>query len=75
MGYYQDDLIIFSETFSDHLTHIRVVLSRLCRAGLTAEPKKTNLCQLSVGFLGYTLSKHGVYTADHNIKKVKQFQP
>ena len=75
MGYYQDDLIIFSETFSDHLTHIREVLSRLRRAGLTAEPKKTNLCQLSVGFLGYTLSKHGVYTANHNIEKVKQFQP
>ena len=37
---YLDDLIIFNETFDDHLKHIRRILKRLREAGLTAKGKK-----------------------------------
>ena len=70
MGYYQDDLLIFSESFTSHKEHIAEVLRRLRTAGLTADPKKTHLCQSSVQFLGFTLSRHGIYTAKHNIEKI-----
>ena len=36
---YLDDLIIFSETFDEHLHHIQEVLLRLRKAGLTAKKK------------------------------------
>ena len=74
MGYYQDDLLIFSESFTSHKEHIAEVLRRLRTAGLTADPKKTHLCQSSVQFLGFTLSRHGIYTAEHNIEKIKKFK-
>ena len=39
---YIDDLIVFSKSWNDHLDHIRAVLDRLRRAGLTAKAKKCN---------------------------------
>ena len=35
-----DDVITFSATFEDHLIHIRMVLERICKAGLTLKAKK-----------------------------------
>ena len=72
MGYYQDDLLIFYESFTSHNLHIAEVLRRLRTAGLTADPQKTHLCQSSVKFLGFTLSRYGIYTAEHNIEKKNQ---
>ena len=37
---YMDDLIIFSDTWSDHVKHVRKVLDALRGAGLTANPQK-----------------------------------
>ena len=34
---YLDDIVIFSETWEDHLTHVRSVLSRLQKSGHTAK--------------------------------------
>lgn len=38
-----DDIIIFSVTFPEHISHIREVLESLRRANVTATPSK---CQL-----------------------------
>ena len=42
---YLDDLIIFSTTWEDHLTHLRAVLGRLQELGLTTKPSK---CQFAM---------------------------
>ena len=34
---YLDDIVIFSETWEDHLTYVRSVLSRLQKSGHTAK--------------------------------------
>jgi len=39
---YQDDILVFSKNFDDHLTHIRTVLDRLKKANLTV---KSDKCQ------------------------------
>ena len=73
MAYFQDDIIIYSKTFDEHLDHIEEVLKRLKCAKLTAKPEKTFLCKKKVQYLGFTLSKEGITTTDENIRKVKNF--
>ena len=50
---YLDDLIIFSNTWEDHMQHLRTILQQLHRANLTVKPQN---CQLSLTWLSvYTL--------------------
>lgn len=50
-----DDIVIFSDDWSDHLTHPRAMLLRLNCNGLTV---KARICQLAMecgGFLGHVV--------------------
>jgi len=38
--HYLDDVVIYSESFEEHLEHIRLVFDRLRQAGLTVKPQK-----------------------------------
>ena len=46
---YLNDLIIFSELWEEHLTHIQMVLERLHQAGLTAKARKCGGLNLYCG--------------------------
>jgi len=52
---YFDDIIIFSQTFEEHLSHIKEVLNRLQEAGLTIHPAKVQLCRRKLKFLGHII--------------------
>jgi len=41
---YLDDIIIFSDTCEEHLSHLRTVLSRITAANLTLSPTKCCFC-------------------------------
>ena len=43
MAFFQDDIIIYSSTFEQHLSHIQQVFHRLQNSNLTANPAKTFL--------------------------------
>ena len=47
-----DDIIIFSDTFEDHLDRIERVLLRLRECGLKLNPKKCSFCQEKVKLFG-----------------------
>ena len=49
---YIDDLVIFSETFQDHMKHLRVVFQRLEETGLKLKPEKSVIAGSSFQFLG-----------------------
>jgi hypothetical protein len=38
---YLDDVTVFSKYKKDHLSHLRVVLERCCRFGISLNPKKS----------------------------------
>lgn len=52
---YLDDVVIYSESWEDHMTHLQDVLTRLEMAGLTINSKKCMWAQREVKYLGYLI--------------------
>ena len=45
---YMDDLVVYSNTWEEHLQHLQATLQRLQTARLTAKPRNVSLPVLSV---------------------------
>lgn len=56
---YLDDVVIFSQTWEEHVAHLQHVLQLIKSAGLTINPHKCMLAQRQVEYLGYVVG-HGV---------------
>jgi len=56
LGYF-DDIIIFSNSFEEHLQHLQMVLDRIREAGFTIHPKKAQLCRKRLKFLGFIIEE------------------
>lgn len=52
---YLDDMIIFSETWQEHLQHVKEILSKIKAAGLTIRPDKCNIAKAETTYLGHIL--------------------
>ncbi|KAM7308007.1 uncharacterized protein ISCGN_011642 [Ixodes scapularis] len=50
---YMDDVVVFSNSFEEHLTHLEIVLRRMREAGLTINPDKVQLAASRVNLLGF----------------------
>ena len=57
---YLDDILVASQSPSQHLTDLRAVLARLSSAGLKVNLKKCVLGSASVTFLGHTVKAAGI---------------
>ena len=57
---YLDDIVIFSETYEDHLASLNMALERLRKAGLKCQPRKCQLFRKSLTYLGHTVSTAGI---------------
>lgn len=72
---YLDDLVIYSDTFGEHIKHIHEVLHRLRKAGLTVNPKKMSVALGEIKFLGHIISSGGVKIDPDRARVVKDFPP
>ncbi|KAL0149607.1 hypothetical protein M9458_055134 [Cirrhinus mrigala] len=54
---YLDDVVIHSERWEEHLSHLWRVLTELLRAGLPANPRKCHLALLEAKYLGYQVGR------------------
>src|SRR6185369_7928272 len=70
---YLDDVIIYSDTFEQHLEHLRVIFDRLEDAGLKLNPDKCSFVRKELEFLGHIVSNKGIRTDPAKIQKVKDF--
>lgn len=70
---YLDDIIVYSRTFQEHLRHIDVIVSRIKDAGLKPQPKKCQIIQTEVAYLGHIMFDYGVKTNPEKIRKVKDW--
>jgi hypothetical protein len=70
---YLDDVIIYSDTFEQHLEHLRDIFDRLEEAGLKLNPDKCSFVKEELEFLGHIVSNKGIRTDPAKIQKVKDF--
>jgi hypothetical protein len=68
---YIDDVVIFSDTFQDHLLHLDDVLMRLRNAGLTVKPSKVQLCNGSVFYLSRAVGSGTVEPMKEKISAIE----
>ena len=71
---YLDDLIIYSNTWEDHLKHVRVILQRLREAGLTVKPTKCQFGMERCVYLGHVVGGGTVQPEASKVETVRQFQ-
>ncbi|KAD7117887.1 hypothetical protein E3N88_05155 [Mikania micrantha] len=55
-----DDILIYSPTWDEHLSHLRLVFQSLLNNKLVAKLSKSLFGQTTVGYLGHVISAHGV---------------
>ena len=68
---YLDDIVVYGSSFEKHMENLQRVLKRLQEAGLKLKPKKCNLLQKEISFLGHVISKDGIRTDPAKITAVK----
>ena len=70
---YLDDIIVFADTFQEHVHRVDMVLSRLENAGLKLKASKSTLFSETAHFLGHILTSEGVLPSPDNVAKIMQF--
>ena len=67
---YLDDLIIFSDSFEQHIERLDMILDRLHKANLKLAPEKCFFFRKEINFLGHVVSESGIHTSPEKIHKV-----
>lgn len=70
---YLDDILIYSRTREEHTHHLRLVLERLRKYALFANPKKCHFFTDQVEFLGFIVSGTGVSMDPRRVSTVKEW--
>ena len=55
-----DDIMVYSNTFEDHVSHGWIVLDKLCEYNLFVKLSKCNFFQKKITYLGHHISRSGV---------------
>ena len=70
-----DDIIIFSESWSEHLSHIRHILQALRDASLTAKPSKCMFGFEEIEFLAHIVGKGEVRPLQEKVEAINNIPP
>src|SRR6266542_566511 len=68
---YLDDILVYSDTFKEHLAHLRKVFIKLREANLVIKLKKCKFGQKKIKFLEHTIRTDGLRTDFENIEKIR----
>ena len=67
---YLDDIIVFTETWEEHLTFLDEVFTRLRAAGLKASPNKCELGMEQLLYLGHIVTREGILPDPQNVQAI-----
>ena len=70
---YLDDVIVASKSFDQHLEHLRRVFDRFRIAQMKLSPKKCNLFQAKVCYVGHTVSAKGIEANQDKVDKIRNW--
>jgi hypothetical protein len=70
---YFDDILIYSRTLHEHVSHIEQVLLVLRKEQLYANLEKCTFCTDKLVFLGFVVSTHGIEVDESKIEAIKNW--
>ncbi|XP_043199138.1 uncharacterized protein LOC122368890, partial [Amphibalanus amphitrite] len=70
---YLDDVIVLGKTFREQSSHLEAVFKRLLDVGLKLNPKKCNLFQRQVKYLGHVVSHKGISADPDKSRAVEEW--
>ncbi|UYV73470.1 K02A2.6-like [Cordylochernes scorpioides] len=70
---YLDDVMVMGRTFGEHLKNLQEIFNRLKAANLGLNPRKCQLFQKKVEFLGHTVSAKGIQTSESKILAIRDW--
>jgi len=73
MVVYFDDILIYSQTQSDHVAHLREVLQILQQNKLYVNLKKCSFITSSLLFLGFVISAEGIKVDEEKICAIRDW--
>jgi hypothetical protein len=65
---YLDDIIIWSQSVTEHIKNVQLILEALWKACLFCSPKKTSLFCTEINFLGHHISASGIEADASKVK-------
>ena len=65
-----DDIVVFSKSFDDHLSHVELVLDALLEAGMIMDEAKCHFCYKSIELLGHRVSRFGLSTQAEKVAAI-----
>ena len=68
---YLDDIVIFGQTFEEHLERLDRALTRVQSANLQLKPSKCRFGQTSIHFLGHVISDKRISTDSEKLSKIQ----
>ena len=72
---YLDDVLIFSQSRSQHEEHVRLVLQKLQDARLSLKLEKCEFSVSTVSFLGFIIGTNGISMDPEKIKAIQEWKP
>ena len=70
---YIDDIIIFSKSVEEHLSHLEEVFRRLRQANVKLNPKKCNFVKQKVEYLGHVVTPDSISPNPDKVRVVQEF--
>ena len=72
---YLDDIIIFSTTAEEYLSHIKQVFEKLCSAQLSMKFSKCHFFKKEIQYLGHILSTKGIQPLPSKTQAIQNMHP
>lgn len=72
---YFDDIIIFSNSFEEHITHLKTLFSICEKENIKLKFSKCQFAQRKIKFLGYEVEEGKYQPNNANIEIIKKLQP
>ena len=70
---YIDDVLVYSNSWAEHLQHLKHVLEALKKAGLTAKPEKCQWGRRHLDYLGHRVGCGKVAVTEHRVEAMANF--
>lgn len=70
---YIDDILVASESPSEHLRHLELLFKRLKEYGIVVNPSKCTFGKDAVKFLGYRVDEKGTQPLPEKVEAIKSF--